>query len=172
MQAFAQVAVGLAALTVLTAAALQDLRERLIANRFSLALLALGLAWHTAGAASWRDGLSTGGVALALAALVFAFGYGLWRLGGVGGGDVKLLVATSFVVGADGLGLLLAGTALAGGALALLCLVLPALGNRLAATGLLPWPRATAAAPSVPYGVAIALGGCWALLPSIPPTLG
>ena len=173
MLAFAHLFVGVAALTVLAAAALQDLRERLIANRYSLALLTLGIVHHTLAAASWQQLLSQGGSALALAFIVFALGYALWCLGVLGGGDVKLLVATSFLVGVDGLPFLVAGTALAGGVLALACLAWPIIGRgRTSIRRGSHEPAMAAAVPSVPYGVAIAVGGSWAFLPTLPKLLG
>lgn len=169
MQAVAQVIVGLAALTVLIGAALQDLRERLIDNRFSLLLLAIGCARHAVTADDWGQGLGAALAAVAAALAVLVVGYTLWRLGGIGGGDVKLLVAATFLVGVDGIAVLLAGTALAGGGLALVCLLAPFVATRLAATGLLPLAAIdTGARPSVPYGVAIAAGGAWALVPALP----
>lgn len=173
MQAVAQVIVGLAALTVLIGAALQDLRERLIDNRFSVLLLLLGCVRHAVTADGWAHGIGTVAAALAAAAAVFVVGYALWRLGGIGGGDVKLLVATVFVVGVDGIGVLLAGTALGGGVLALLCVLWPLVTDRLAVNGCLPVTmHAAGARPTVPYGVAIAAGGAWALVPALPLLFG
>lgn len=172
--AFIHLALGAAALAVLLAAALQDLRERLIANRFSLALLVLGSAQHVLLADGWRHALTLAGGALALAAIVFVVGFVLWRFGGLGGGDVKLLTAAAFLVGADGIGGLLLITALAGGVLALLCVVVP----RIHWASMLCWRLAAGGAgagttrTAVPYGVAIAIGAAWVIVPSLPHLLG
>ena len=169
MLALAHLAIATAALTLVVVAALQDVRERLIANRLSLLLLGMGVLHHMVTAASIAEWLTIAGSALAIAAVVFLVGFALWRLGSLGGGDVKLLVAAAFFVGLDGVLVLLAGTALAGGALALAYLLVSALLPMLAGrvTG------SDAPAPgghprTLPYGVAIAAGLACAVLPSLP----
>jgi prepilin peptidase CpaA len=172
LPSFATLLVNGAALTLLGFAALQDMRERLIANRFSLLLLALGLVHHAMAADSMAQWLALTGVALIVAATLLIAGALLWRLGGLGGGDVKLLVAAAFLVGADGTISLLVGTALAGGALALAYLlvppVLPALNVPVAG----PAPSAAGRRCSVPYGVAIATGAAFTIVSSLPPVIG
>lgn len=178
MLEIAHLFVGAAALTVLLVAAMQDVRQRLIANRLSLALLALGLARHTlaaivSGSLSWTVFLPA-----AAALSVFAVGYALWRTGGVGGGDVKLLAATAFFVGPDSIGALIMLTVLVGGLIALGYVGLSALRSLAA----MLWPTvvapppgdnaSTAPRPTIPYGVAIAVGAAAIILPSLPTVLG
>ena len=178
MLEIAHLFVGAAALTVLLAAAMQDVRQRLIANRLSLALLALGLARHALaafvlGSLSWTILLPA-----AAALAVFAVGYALWRAGGVGGGDVKLLAATAFFVGPESIGVLIMVTTLVGGLLALGYVAWTALRSFAA----MLWPTlvappasdnaSTARSPTIPYGVAIAVGAAVIILPSLPTVLG
>ena len=173
MLALVHLAIAIAALTLVVVAALQDVRERLIANRLSLLLLGTGVLHHMVTAASIAEWLAIAGGALAVAAIVFLVGFALWRLGSLGGGDVKLLVAATFFVGLDGVSVLLAGTALAGGALALAYLLAPAFLPMLADR----YTRPDAPAPgghqrSLPYGVAIAAGLAYAVVPSLPILIG
>ena len=157
-------ALGLVAL--LGIAALSDLWHRRIPNEIpaSVALLWLiALALGVAG--SPLLGLATGLGLLAAGILV-------WRLGWLGGGDVKLIAALGLWAGPGHLPVLLLGIAFAGGVLALAaCFV-----ARLAA-----WPPTTyaiaaagrflpALSPSLatawhrhglPYGIAVACGGAW-----------
>ena len=173
MLAFAHLAIGIAALTVVMVAALQDVRERLIANRLVVLLLGLGVVRHVAIASSFADWLVIAGSAFALAGGVFLVGFVIWRLGSLGGGDVKLLVAAAFFVGLDGFVVLLAGTALAGGALALAYLLVPARLPQLVARFMGPAELASGGSQrSLPYGVAIATGlGC-VVVPSLPILIG
>ncbi len=102
-------------LGLLAIAAWHDLRRREIPDWIALALLvwalaAAGVGWQSAG---WW-GLALGaGLGLALSAPLF------W-LGGLGGGDVKLIAALGACLGPGALLLALFWTALAGGALALI----------------------------------------------------
>ncbi len=174
----AHLGLGVAALTTVVMAAWSDLRTRLIANRLPAILLGLAVPCHALGAASWQQAILSGGSALALATMVFVLGYALWRLGGVGGGDVKLLVAATFLVGTGGFVTLLVGTAFTGGLLALAFIVvptrLPLAGCHLAA---LTGPAMTTdgsalARPGIPYGVAIASGTAFAIVPTLPLIIG
>ncbi len=168
MPALAHLTIGIAAMMVVTVAALQDVRERLIANRLVALLLGLGVLRHVVSATSLADGLASAGSAFVPAAVVFAVGFVIWRLGGLGGGDVKLLVAAVFFVGPAGTLVLLTTTALAGGALALAYLLVPRLLPRHAVR--LASPAALGAADhsrSLPYGVAIAAGFGCTVIPSL-----
>jgi prepilin peptidase CpaA len=160
-------------LAVIGCAALQDVRERLIANRYSLLIMALAPLHHATTADGVTAWLLVAGSALAAAATMFLLGFVLWRLGGLGGGDVKLLCAAVFFVGADGVAVLLGATVLAGGALALVYVIVPRLLP--AAWALLAGPdrpSATGAGVSIPYGVAIALGLAAAIVPTLPTVTG
>jgi prepilin peptidase CpaA len=166
-------AIGIAALTVTMVAGVQDIRERLIANRLVALLLGLGVLRHMVSATSLADGLASAGAAFLLAALVFAVGFVIWRIGSLGGGDVKLLVAAVFFVGPGSTLALLITTALAGGALALAYLLVPRLLPSHAVR--LADPAALGAgdhSKSLPYGVAIAAGFGCTVIPSLPALLG
>jgi prepilin peptidase CpaA len=83
-------------------AAFQDLRTGLISNRIVLfgATVGLTLSWASAAYGSGGAGLlSALGLSLLGAALVGAVPLLLYRAGGIGGGDVKLLAAVGGVLG-------------------------------------------------------------------------
>ena len=136
--------------SLLLAAAWQDLVARRIPNVIAGAIALLGLA-------AVALGLPQGPwwAALLGAAAVFAVGAGLFAAGVLGGGDVKLLGATALWSGAAGIPELLFVTAVAGGALALMAYVRPF----VAAWAL--GPQTGSRLESVPYGIAIAVGGLW-----------
>ncbi|HEX6010902.1 MAG TPA: A24 family peptidase [Geminicoccaceae bacterium] len=165
---------GLVLLILLGLAAWLDIDQRRIPNRIvaAIALLWLPYALHSFPARMPGS--------LATAAAVLALGMVVWRLRWIGGGDVKLIAALALWAGAKDTPLLLATIALSGGALALLwpsrlrhvaAWLSAALGARLGA--MFPAPRAWTSterggtaqarspAVSLPYGVAIAAGGCW-----------
>jgi prepilin peptidase CpaA len=134
----------------LLAAAAGDLRHRRIDNRLNAAIaLAAPLFW-------WAGGLGMAAIGgqLALAAACFGMLTGLFALGAIGGGDVKLLTALALWIRPLWFVQLLAVMALAGGGLTLMCLF------RLVAWRAHGRPRNTV---TVPYGIAIALGGLWVL---------
>ena len=173
MLTVAQFLLAIAALTIVVMAALQDVRERLIANRLVVLLLGLGVLRHMAVATGFTDWLAIAGSAFAMSAVVFLVGFVIWRFGSLGGGDVKLSVAAAFFIGPDGALLLFAGTALAGGILALAYLlvpkVLPLVAARIAGPACL---GSNEHATSLPYGVAIAAGFTGAVVPSLPMLIG
>lgn len=170
-------ALGVSLAILLGLAAWLDVRQRRIPNGITAAVALLGLAFAMAG------GFAAGSAALAASAVVLAIGIAVWRLGWLGGGDVKLVAALSLWAGPAHLGELLLVVALAGGALAVVVGATrqPAVAPILACLAfelrrLVPVPPtrpacsmahvavpADAAANSVPYGVAIALGGAWLL---------
>lgn len=171
--ALVHLTIGIAALTVVAAAALQDVRERLIANRLVVLLLGVGALHHVAIATSIADWLTIAGSAFGLAAVVLLVGFVIWRLGSLGGGDVKLLVAATFVVGPDGALVLFVGTALAGGALALVYLLVPKFLPIMSARFSGPdTPSCSFDQQTLPYGVAIAAGLACAIVPSLPTLIG
>jgi prepilin peptidase CpaA len=137
-------AVGLFAL-----AAAVDLVRRRIPNPLVVALALVGLARMAVDVAGGAGVVGTG-ADLAAALAILAAGAGLFQAGALGGGDVKLLAAGALWVGAPGIAAYLLGTALAGGALALLYLFGTMLARGAAARGL---------RRGLPYGVAIAAGG-------------
>ena len=162
-----------ALLILLGFAAWLDLDQRRIPNAI---VAAIGLLWPPY---ALYDDPSAMPTSLATAAAVLALGMIVWRLRWLGGGDVKLIAVLVLWAGAKDTPLLLATIALSGGVLALLwrsrlqfaaAWLSAAVGARFAATS--PDPRAAGAsghggaagagsAASLPYGVAVAAGGCW-----------
>lgn len=132
---------------LLLIAAVSDLRHRIIPNRLNLIIaLTAPLAWAAGGLALWPDIAWQIGAALA----VFAAFAALFAIGGMGGGDVKLIGALALWIDVRLLLSLLLVMALVGGVIA---------------AGMLVRKRLSKAEqnPEVPYGVAIAAAGLWAL---------
>ncbi|HEX7090456.1 MAG TPA: prepilin peptidase [Longimicrobiales bacterium] len=161
-------------LFLVAAAGWLDLRTGRIPNIVTLTGLAAALALRALLDPSLL------GPGLAGAALGLGVSLPLFALGGLGGGDVKLLAAVGAFLGPGKLGTALLAAGLAGGAMALAVAVWRgALAATLAGTGnlLLRWltlgragQRRTLGAPgavTVPYGVAIAAGAVagWILPP-------
>ncbi|HMR30458.1 MAG TPA: prepilin peptidase [Geminicoccaceae bacterium] len=156
--------VGLVLLTLLLRAAWTDIRSRRIENRVCALIVAL-----------WPVHLVLSPVpphllvSLAVALAVFAAATAMWRFGWLGGGDVKLLAAVGLWAGPEHALHFLLVTGLAGGALALALLWYRHVGWTLlvpvqaAVASLLPRRAASAAVDqaTLPYGIAIAAGGCW-----------
>src|SRR4051812_37502181 len=105
-----------AAATALLFAAAHDVAVRTIPNGVPLIVAAAGLGLNA------LDGRLF--AALFGFSLVFATGWFLWRRGWIGGGDVKLLGATTLLVPPVSVPELILTTAIAGGVLALLYIVL------------------------------------------------
>jgi prepilin peptidase CpaA len=137
---------GALALLLLIAAG-TDLRARIIPNLLNAAIALLAPAyWWASGMALWPDAA----VQLGLGALVFAlFALAFWR-GWMGGGDVKLLGALALWLPLAAIVRMLFVMSLVGGLITLVVMLLH------------KW-RPRPAAPEVPYGVAIAAAGLWAI---------
>ena len=135
----------LAGLAVLLAVAIVgDLRARIISNRLNAAIaLAAPLYWLAAGL-GWSDIAWQVGTAAAMFAL-FALAF---RLGAMGGGDVKLITAIALWLPSGATLKLIVIMSLAGGVLTLAMLIRHRLAQRETAL-------------EVPYGVAIAGAGFW-----------
>lgn len=142
-----------------------DIATRLIRNEICLALAIFGIIGQLASPMQVVQSLI---VAAILLLLLFV----IYLRGKIGGGDVKLLVALAAGLPLTDVMRLLTVTALAGGVLALVHLMMRAL----------PYPRLAPAGSSLvrrvyaverwrhlrhaplPYGVAIACGGIWTIL--------
>ena len=130
---------------MLLAAACVDLKSRTIPNGLNLAIALLALPfWWSIGLPLWPDAAMQAGVA----ALVFALFVLAFALGGMGGGDVKLIGALALWLPWQGVLALLVIMSLAGGALTLAMLI-----RR--------WAAKQEGRPEIPYGVAIAFAGLW-----------
>lgn len=130
---------------LLVAAAVTDIRSRIISNRLNIAIACLApLYWLASGLPAWPD------MALQVALGIGMFGLFalLFALGAMGGGDVKLLAAVALWFPWQALVLLLVIMSLAGGVITLITLVHHRMSKR-------------AGQPEIPYGVAIALAAIW-----------
>lgn len=141
-----------------------DIATRLIRNEICLALALLGIAGQFASPMQIAQSLIA-------AAILFLLLLVIHHRGSIGGGDVKLLVALAVGLPLTGLIQLLTTTALAGGVLALVHLMMRHL----------PYPKLAPAGSSIvrrvyaverwrhlrhaplPFGVAIACGGIWTI---------
>ena len=150
---------------LLVAAAVQDLRTMRIANGIPISIAAAFVVFATAGLVSGRIPVWSVGMAMAGGALVLAGGVAAFATGALGGGDVKLLAASSLFAGVDRLFDFLAITALVGGALAIAVLAGAPIGQPAGVVG-----RATLRARlqgRLPYGPAIAVSGLWVAAASV-----
>jgi prepilin peptidase CpaA len=142
-----------------------DIATRLIRHEICLTLALLGIASQFASQIHVTESLVAATILLLLLLVVYQRGW-------IGGGDVKLLVALAMGLPLMGVIKLLTITTLAGGVLSLVHLMMR----------LLPYPKPAPAGSSLlrrvyaverwrnlrqaplPYGVAIACGGIWAVL--------
>src|SRR4051794_21969246 len=141
-----------------------DIATRLIRNEICLALALLGLASQLATPLQLAQSLIAAAILFLLLLVIYTRGW-------IGGGDVKLLVALAVGLPLTGVIDLLTITALAGGVLAGVHLMMR----------ILPYPKLAPAGSSLvrrvyaverwrhlrhaplPYGVAIACGGIWTI---------
>lgn len=124
-----------------------DLRERIIPNRLNLAIALLAPLWW------WANGLSLYPdvlLQIGLAALVFALFAGLFALGMMGGGDVKMLGALALWLPLPAVSMLIIVMALIGGVVTALTVIHHRATRRIGR-------------PEIPYGVAIAVAGLWVM---------
>jgi prepilin peptidase CpaA len=124
-----------------------DLRGRIISNRLNIAIALLAPVWW------WANGLSLyPGVAIqiALAVAVFIIFAGMFALGLMGGGDVKMLGAIALWMPLGAMANLIVLMALLGGAVTMATMA----HHRMARKE---------GRPEIPYGVAIALAGLWVI---------
>ena len=127
------------------AAAVWDLRTRTIPNWLNAAIALLAIPfWWASGMKLWPDVVMQIGIALTLVA-AFAVAF---YLGGMGGGDVKLIGALGLWLSLNAVMALLVIMSLAGGVLTVAMLVRHRLAKHRHQL-------------EIPYGVAIAVGGVW-----------
>lgn len=152
----------LALVAVLAWAAVNDAMWYRISNVVPIAILALYPLFLVAGG----QGLAQLHWAVAIAAATFLIGAVMFARGWMGGGDVKLLAALALWAGPTHFPALIIMTSIAGGALAMLAL-LPGRAATIAwltqnlriALQLPEAPRTATGKRTIPYGVAIAVGG-------------
>jgi prepilin peptidase CpaA len=142
--------VSAAATVVFLIASYHDIRHRSIPNSLPIAVAMVAVVkWlliSQMAAAAW---------AAAAAAAVFVATAILFAIGWIGGGDVKLVTAAVFLLGAPATPRFVLLMALIGGVIALLILIAHGLRRRRIGRG----PDVTSVAseaPTIPYGVAIA----------------
>jgi prepilin peptidase CpaA len=132
---------------LMIAAAISDLRSRTISNELNAAIALLAIPfWIASGLAVWPDMPIQFGAAFAVF-LVFA---GLFAIGAMGGGDVKMIGAVMLWIPLPLFLPMLTVMAVGGGILSAVMLIHLKI-------------RRSEKPVEVPYGVAIAAAGLWAL---------
>lgn len=146
----------LAVSAVVAMAALQDIWRLQISNLFPIAVVALFVAWLFAVGFDWSIWQNCALFLFTLGIGTFAFSRGV-----LGGGDVKLLAATSLWFDIQGSASFFLYTAIGGAVLTLLFVIV----RRMLPTYVLERAGAAALRPRgpIPYGVAIAAGAILAL---------
>lgn len=143
------------AILVGLAAIVDDVLRRRIANWIPAAALAGGFGWQI-GILGWRGTLEAIGGAAAGFAVFLIF----YLLGGMGGGDVKLMAGFGALLGWPGVLWAALWTAFVGGILAVLALAVKPLWRRLGGGA-----HNGGTKESIPYAPAIALGVWLSLVP-------
>jgi prepilin peptidase CpaA len=151
------------AILVGVAAMIDDLSRREISNWIPASALAAGLGWQV-GQSGWH------GVLYALGGTAAGFGIFLvfYLLGGMGGGDVKLMAGFGALLGAGRLVEAALWTAGVGGLMAAAVLGIRAIRRALGMQRVAGGPETAEAATareSIPYAPAIALGVWLSLVP-------
>lgn len=132
---------------LMIAAAVSDLRSRTISNGLNAAMALLAIPfWLASGLAFWPDAA----LQVACAVAVFLVFAGLFAIGAMGGGDVKMIGAVMLWIPLNLVLPMLTIMAIGGGILSAIMLVQSKI-------------RPTNKTIEVPYGVAIAAAGLWAL---------
>ena len=128
---------------LLVAAAVIDIRTRLISNRLVVAVAVLApLYWWSVGLPLWPDAA----IQLAVALGVFALLALAFQIGMMGGGDVKLATALVLWFSPESTLRFLVVMSLVGGVVTLLFWAIHRVGKK-------------EGRPKIPYGVAISIGG-------------
>lgn len=132
-------------------AAYGDWLRRDIPNKLNLAIaLTAPIYWWASGFSLWPDIAIIAG----LAAILFALFTFAFAIGAMGGGDVKMIGALALWMTPAQLPLMLIVMALTGGVLTVVMLIRHGLAKG-------------SSKPEIPYGIAIAAGGLWAVLNEI-----
>jgi prepilin peptidase CpaA len=142
------------------AATVDDLARRQIANWIPAAALAGGFGWQI-GQDGWAGALH----ALAGAAAGFAVFLVFYLLGGMGGGDVKLMAGFGALLGTGRLIEAALWTAGVGGLLALGAVVFQSLRRRFGSGKRIETAAEKGRGDSIPYAPAITLGVWLSLVP-------
>lgn len=130
---------------LLAAAAVTDIRARIISNRLNLIIALLApLYWLACGIPAWPDMV----IQVALGIGVFSIFALLFALGMMGGGDVKLLGAVALWFPWQALVPMILIMAVVGGVVTLVTVVHHRVTRRLGQ-------------PEIPYGVAISFAALW-----------
>ncbi|MEK6637468.1 MAG: prepilin peptidase [Pseudomonadota bacterium] len=133
--------------TLLLIAAITDWRSRLINNWLTGTIaIAAPLYWWATGLVIWPDVAIQIGISVA----VFAIFSGLFALGAMGGGDVKLLTALALWLPLLAMLKLLLVMSILGGVLTVVMLIVHKSQRALGK-------------PEIPYGIAISLAGLWVM---------
>ena len=132
---------------LLIAAAITDLRARIISNRLNLGVAALAPLWWIACGLPLWPGMA---VQLLVGLLVFVLFAALFAFGMMGGGDVKLLGALALWFPWQAVLTLLTLMAILGGAVTIVTVI----HHRR---------RRKQGQPEIPYGVAISIAALWLL---------
>lgn len=132
---------------LLLVACYTDLKSRTIPNLLNVAIALVAPAvWLTMGWSLWPDIAWQVGVAVALLMVFF----GLFAIGQMGGGDVKMIAALALSIDVRLILPMMLVFSIAGGVVAGAMLIQMKF-------------RKSEQPPEVPYGLAIAFGGFWAL---------
>ncbi|KTE31491.1 MULTISPECIES: A24 family peptidase [unclassified Sphingopyxis] len=132
---------------LMACSAISDLRWREISNGLNGLIAAFAIPfWYLAGWSPWPDVT----IVMGVAAATFAFFLLLYALGAMGGGDVKNVFAVFLWI----------PTGIATQALMVMALAGAAVSAAMLVHQIITRPKDK---PEVPYGVAIAAAGLWAL---------
>lgn len=132
---------------MLIAAAITDLRARIISNRLNLSIALLAPLWWLACGLPLWPGVA---IQIVVGLAVFAGFTGLFALGWMGGGDVKLLGALALWFPWTAMLSLLVLMAIVGGVVTIVTVVHHHMTRRLGQ-------------PEIPYGIAISFAALWLL---------
>lgn len=132
---------------LLIAAAITDLRSRIISNRLNLAVAALAPLWWLASGVDLWPGVA---VQLLVGAIVFTLFAAIFAAGMMGGGDVKLLGALALWFPWQSVVSLIVLMAVLGGLVTIVTVVHHRMTRRLGQ-------------PEIPYGIAISIAALWVI---------